>query len=72
LYYLILAKSAGAPTGATGAPLEKTCATAGCHDFNTLNGGAGTISLDFNNNKKVFAPGFTYTIKIKTYKIKII
>lgn len=57
--------SSGAPASHTGAPGEKTCATAGCHDDTTPNIGTAKVSLEFGNNEKEFIPGHTYPIKVK-------
>ncbi len=63
--------SSGAPASHTGAPSEKTCATAGCHDDTTPNIGTAQVSLEFGNNEKEFIPGHTYPIKVKISDSKV-
>jgi type IX secretion system substrate protein len=50
------------PAGKTGAPGEGICFD--CHSFGTLNGGAGSIFIDFNSGSKSYLPDSTYLIKI--------
>ncbi len=57
--------SSGAPASHTGAPSEKTCAVAGCHDDNTVNSGSAEIDLQLNESEKTIQPGHTYSLKIK-------
>ena len=57
-------KSAGAPMGKTNAPLEETCAEVGCHDDGVVNGGPGTLDVNFSNSSNLYAPGKTYTLTV--------
>jgi hypothetical protein len=55
--------SSGAPASHTGAPEDKTCATAGCHDDNVLNSGTAQLSLSLGETVKAITPGQTYSLK---------
>ena len=56
--------SFGAPVSSTGAPGERTCAAAGCHDTYPPNGrGAMTISVAGAENG--FKPGMTYDVAVR-------
>ena len=57
--------SSGAPASHTGAPGEKTCATAGCHDDTTPNIGSAQVSIELGNKEREFVPGRTYPIRIR-------
>ncbi|MBN4081837.1 T9SS type A sorting domain-containing protein [bacterium AH-315-C07] len=59
-----LRKSSGAPWGSTGAPMEGTCGRVGCHDQFDADFGTGSLELEFNFGKEVYAPGYTYPIKV--------
>ncbi len=63
--------SSGAPASHTGAPGEKTCATAGCHDDTTPNIGSAKLSLELGNHESTFVPGQTYPVKVKITDPKI-
>lgn len=56
--------SSGAPASHTGAPGEKTCATAGCHDDNTINSGTASLNIDMGATTQ-YTPGKTYPVKIR-------
>lgn len=56
--------SSGAPGSHTGAPSEKTCATSGCHDDNTINSGTAVLTIDAGGATQYIA-GNTYPIKIR-------
>ncbi len=59
--------SAGANPGNTGAPGESTCASSGCHDDNSLNGGPGnlTIKPTFDgDNITTYDTNTTITLKL--------
>lgn len=57
--------SSGAPASHTGAPGEKTCATSGCHDDNSVNSGSAQIDLQLGESQTTVLPGHTYALKIK-------
>jgi hypothetical protein len=57
--------SSGAPASHTGAPGEKTCAAAGCHDDTTPNIGEAQVSLELGDNTTTFIPGKTYPVKVR-------
>lgn len=61
---ILMPASAGAPVSSTGAPNEKTCATAECHDTYTLNTGTATSSLAIEGNPEQYTPGKTYAVTI--------
>jgi hypothetical protein len=63
--------SSGAPPSHTGAPGEKTCATAGCHDDNRINSGTAQLSLELGEGEKTFIPGHTYPVKVKITDPKV-
>ena len=57
--------SSGAPASHTGAPGEKTCATAGCHDDHQPNAGTAKLSIDVASGTTQYVAGKTYPIKIR-------
>lgn len=57
--------SSGAPASHTGAPGEKTCATSGCHDDNTVNNGSALVSIDVGGGQTNYVEGNVYPVKIK-------
>jgi hypothetical protein len=58
--------SSGAPASHTGAPGEKTCATAGCHDDNALNSGAAKLTIGVaSGGVTKYVAGQTYPITIR-------
>lgn len=59
--------SSGAPASHTGAPDEKTCTTAGCHDDHEINSGTAHLNLEFGENVTHLIPGKTYSIKIQIH-----
>lgn len=61
---ILMPMSAGAPVSSTGAPHEKTCATAECHDTYTLNTGTATSSIVLHGNPEHYTPGKTYTVTL--------
>lgn len=56
--------SSGAPASHTGAPGEKTCATAGCHDDNAINSGTAALAIDMGTIAQ-YTPNKTYPIKVR-------
>lgn len=60
-----LFKSAGAPGGSTGAPLEGTCAVSGCHNSDvSVNSGPGIISLTLLSGDTAYQPNAFYQIDL--------
>ncbi len=58
--------SSGAPPSHTGAPDEKTCATAGCHDdAGEVNSGTATLEMELGNSIKNYVAGKTYAVKVR-------
>ncbi len=57
--------SFGAPVSSTGAPDERTCASAGCHDTYPLNPGQGLMSISIEGAENGFTPGRTYDITVR-------
>lgn len=57
-------KSAGAPVGTTGAPLESTCALIGCHTQYPVDIGNGIITIDFDSGKNLYVKGTRYKINL--------
>ncbi len=57
--------SSGAPGAHTGAPGEKTCATSGCHDDNSVNSGAASLSIEIGESITNYVPGKTYAVKVR-------
>lgn len=57
--------SSGAPGAHTGAPGEQTCATSGCHDDNSVNSGAASLSIEVGGTVSNYVPGKTYEIKVR-------
>jgi len=56
--------SSGAPGAHTGAPGEQTCASSGCHDDNSVNSGAASLSIEVDGLIANYVPGKTYPIKV--------
>src|SRR4051812_23609582 len=54
--------------GYTGAPLETTCNTTGCHNSFTLNSGDGSITATSTMDNWIYEPFTTYTITVKVAK----
>lgn len=57
--------SFGAPVSSTGAPDERTCASAGCHDTYPLNPGHGSMSISVEGAENGFVPGRTYDVTVR-------
>jgi hypothetical protein len=57
--------SSGAPPSHTGAPNEKTCAAAGCHDDNNINSGTASVQVSLGNDLTDYVPGQTYPVKVR-------
>lgn len=57
--------SFGAPVSSTGAPDERTCAAAGCHDTYSPNIGRGTMNITINGAENGIEAGKTYTVKVR-------
>lgn len=51
------------PKARTGAPNESTCAISGCH-VGTINSGAGSVQMSFNNGATTYTPGQTYPVSV--------
>lgn len=60
-----LFKSAGAPAGSTGAPLEGSCGDPGCHFSNQgVNSGPGIISLALAGGDSTYQPNLDYQVNV--------
>ena len=57
--------SFAAPVSSTGAPDERTCASAGCHDTYPLNPGHGSMSILVEGAESGFEQGKTYDVTIR-------
>jgi len=60
-----LFKSAGAPIGSTGAPMEGTCGELGCHYSDQgVNSGPGMVSLSLASGDTAYQPNGVYQVDI--------
>lgn len=56
--------STGAPPSSSGAPGEKSCTNAGCHDTYSANSGTGAVEFSFAGGSTSYEPGKSYDVTV--------